>query len=82
MGWFTSVNKEITCKFCNNKNCVSVKKVMKKGGIDPGKVLGHTVLTAVTMGLWLPAILTSGICKDIEVAEMTCGRCKTKWEVA
>lgn len=83
MGWFTTdnTNKEIMCKYCNQKGFVKTTKAMRKGGIDPGKIAGHAVLTFVTAGIWLPFILASGVCRDIEVTEMHCEKCGTKWDV-
>lgn len=81
MGWFTSGNagdKEIVCKHCNNKGCVTTKKVTRKGGIDGGKVIAHAGLAVCTFGV---SLIFADVHKDVPVTEMTCGKCGMKWDV-
>lgn len=81
MGWFTNVNAEIVCKFCNQKGHVSVVKTTRKGHIDPGKIAGHAAGAFFTAGLSLLFLPATGIREDVPVSEMTCGKCGTTWNV-
>jgi hypothetical protein len=75
MGWFTNVNAEIVCTHCGNKGCVTTKKVKRMGGLDGNKIANHLLWTG---GL---SLIFGNVNKEVEVTEMSCGKCKMKWHV-
>lgn len=60
------------CPFCQNTNCVRIKRIEKKTGISGGKATGALLTGGVSL-------LVTGLSKKEKVTEAYCSKCKQTW---